>query len=164
MRKHFHRVAAALLVCTAAALSEGCDEQLADPSLQNLRLTGDISRNVIPPGGTATLTFRLENISDDSVALRFTTSCQVLPYIATRPAGFIVYPAGGQWTCTAEVSELILRPAAAITRDVTVQSTGLATDPAPGNVGLLPGEYSAYARLDVTGIDIQSIPVLFVVQ
>jgi hypothetical protein len=159
----FRTSTTALLFCVAPLLSVACEPN-AEPTRQNLSLTGQISQNIVPPAGTATLTFRLENVSDESVTLRFTTGCQILPFIATRERNFIVYPSGGEWGCTTVISELILRPGGSTTQEVVVFAATPLSLPPPGTVPLATGEYSAYARIEATGIDIQSISVPFDVQ
>lgn len=156
-------VAVGLTLCAAATISIACDSP-TNPTDQRLRLVGQISQNVIPPTGTGTLTFQLENISSEAVALEFTSGCQIRPFIATRPSNGIVYPQGGGWVCTMMMSQLVLPPGGKTTLQVTVQSANPLSLPAPGSVGLAAGEYAAYARVEATGIEIQSGNVPFTVQ
>jgi hypothetical protein len=157
------KLAVAALLAAAPLLSAACDSP-ADPSDESVQLVTQISRNVIPPTGTATLTFRLENVSDKPITLHFSSGCQILPYIATRSDSRIVYPSGGGWACTAIVSELMLKPGEIKTQDVIVQGATSTSLPAPGNVPLAAGDYSAYARVEAMGVEVQSASVPFIVQ
>jgi hypothetical protein len=162
-RNRLRKLAASLLLFTAPALYGGCDSPTT-PSDERLRLVSQINRNVIPPAGIATLTFRLENVSDETITLNFTSGCQILPYIATRASNRVIYPDGGGWACTAVMTGITLRPGEVKTHEVTVQGATSLSLPAPGNVPLAAGEYSAYARVEAMGVELQSASVPFTVQ
>jgi hypothetical protein len=131
------------------------------PSQQgSLRLTAGITRSVIPAGGTATITFRLDNLGSDTVTLLFGDSCQISPYIASA-SGLIVYPEGGGWVCATVITSLTLPPGGSKSQEVQVQAAADASYP---YVALGAGEYSAFAKVESRSYTLRSDPVRFTVQ
>ena len=126
-----------------------------------VRLRGAISQSTIARGDTATMTFRLENITTTNVVLNFTSGCNILPYINDRPSGQVVYPSGGGWGCTAALTSLELRAGGAKTVDVVVRAADAASS---GSVALKPGQYDAYATLEDTNYRLRSATISFTVQ
>ena len=145
--------------CLAASVS--CNSP-ADPSeLDDLQLTVTISPSPIAPGQIATITFTLTNVGSETVNLTFNSGCQILPYIRVRSTNQILYPAGGDWACTAVVSQLSLRPGGTVQSEVRVRATDTS---GTADAALAPGEYQALARLDDTRFRLESEIVSFVVQ
>ena len=146
------RVAAFLLLIAAS----GCAANPAGPWRQGpLRLTATIDKIQLAPGATAVATFRLENTGSTAVTLDFSSSCQVMPFIALRPSNQIVHPAGGGWACATVLTQLTLAPNSA--HDVQLQVIG--RDARPGLVTLPPGDYAFFARVESTQHALQSAPV-----
>lgn len=145
-----------LLVLCAA----GCSGNPNAPQPQGpIHLTGQVNASALAPGQVATVTFRLENSSSNTITLNFPSACQVMPFIARRPANDVVYPGGGGWACAQMVTSLTLAPNSVTTTEVQVRA-GLTDYPV---VGLAPGTYAIYARLDDMTYKLQSEPVTLVV-
>jgi len=157
-------------LAAALALAAGCASAPTPPSQAGpVRLTATIDRPQIERGGTATISFRLENVTTTPVTLQFGSGCQVMPYVLRRPANEIVYPKDGGWICTMALTELTLAP-----RSVTVTAlTVLASDPPPTSPNLPPGtfaffappgEYVVFARLESRPSRLESGRVTLTVQ
>ena len=131
-------VLAVLLATIACGSSPTAPDQTGP-----VRLTAQIDRSEIASGGTAVVSFRLENVTSSAITLSFPSSCQVQRFIARRPSNEIVYPSGGSWVCLTVVTSLTLAP-----NSVTVSELALvAGDSTSSRVGLAPGEYTAFARV-----------------
>jgi hypothetical protein len=149
----------ALVACIASSI---CCNSATEPSEQeDLRLTAQISVTPVQGGQIATITVRLENVGSETVNLTFNSGCQILPFILDRSTNRIVYPAGGNWACTAMLTQLSLRPGGVEVREVRVRAT---STPGQAEVALTPGNYDAFARLDDIRFRLESAPVLFVIQ
>ena len=109
-----------------------------------LRLTASISQTVLQPGDIATLTFRLENAGPETVTLQFPSACQLNPYIESPP-GTVVYPGGGQWACAQVLTSLTLAPGGSKVEELRVRG-GISE--MSSVLGLPPGDYAAYARIE----------------
>lgn len=109
-----------------------------------LRLTAQADRTEAGPGVVAKVTFRLENISASAITLDFSSGCQLMPYIEKRSSKEVVYPEGGGWVCTMVLTRLTLLPGESKTVDVSVTSGA----GSPAVVGLSPGEYALFGRID----------------
>jgi hypothetical protein len=140
----------------------GC-ESATGPSGDNedLRLTVTVAPSPVPPGQIATVTFTLENTGDDTVNLTFNSGCQVLPYIRVRSTNVIIYPTGGDWTCTLVITQLSLHPGGSVRRVVRVRAPNT---PGDADAVLPPGEYQTFARLDDIRVRIESEPLVFAIQ
>lgn len=141
---------AAVFALAAAAACASNPSAPAEPG--PVRLTAQINRIQIARGATATAIFRLENTTDRPVTLHFNSACQVRPFIVSRPGDAVVYPAGGSWACAQVVTEVTLAPRSVIDTELTVIS-GAST---PDHVGLAPGDYAFFARLDSREISLES--------
>jgi len=124
-----------------------------------LRLTASISQTILQPGDIATLTFRLENAGPETVTLQFPSACQVSPYIESLP-GTVVYPGGGQWACAQILTSLTLAPGASKVEELRVHG-GMSE--LSSVLGLPPGDYAAYARIE-NAATLQSEKVAFAVR
>jgi Intracellular proteinase inhibitor len=151
-----------LAACGVLIATTACDSATG-PSSDNedLRLTVTVVPSTVAPGQIATITFTLENTGDETVNLTFNTGCQVLPYIRVRTTNVIIYPTGGDWSCTAVITQLSLHPGGSVQRVVRVRAP---STPGDAEVILPPGEYQTFARLDDIRVRIQAEPVAFVVQ
>ena len=109
-----------------------------------LRLTAQINRSEISSGGTAVVSFRLENVSSRPITLGFPSSCQVQPFIARRPSNEVIYPSGGGWVCLTVITSLTLAPHSVTVQELNVIAGAGAYD----LVALVPGEYSFFARVE----------------
>ncbi len=153
-------VVGGLLPLAFAIAFASCSGSPSGPSEQGgLRLTGSITRSVVPAGETATLTFRLENLGSTPVTLNFTDSCQLNLYV-TDASGATVYPPGGHWVCATVLTSLTLAPGQTERRDLKVGGYGQALD---SYLPLGVGEYSAYVQVPSTTHKLQSDPVRFTV-
>ncbi len=75
-----------------------CGSTPTSPSQQGpLRLDAQITQTRLAPDDTATVTFTLRNVSSETITLRFSSSCQILPYvtIVERNRSFIQAEAVG---------------------------------------------------------------------
>ncbi len=150
-----------LFAVASLAFAVACGSSPTSPSLErSLRLTVSISRSVVPAGETATITYRLQNVGPSAQTLHFSDSCQLLPYISSG-YGLIMYPEGGSWMCATAITSLTLAPGDVKTEQVYVGSA--AQGPYP-YVHLGQGDYSAYARVPSSALQLQSDPVRFTVQ
>jgi len=151
-----------VMVACALVGVVACGAALTTPSEPSgLRLTGRISAAEIAPGGTATFTFQLENLSSRPVTLTFSSGCQMMPYITARRTGDFVYPSHGSWVCTTVITSLDLPAFGSLTKEVQIKAAQAADFP---YVALTPGEYLAYAKLEQGAKSIQSDPVAFAVR
>jgi hypothetical protein len=151
----------AVMLCASALAGCKLGDQTTPSDDEPLRITTTITQSTIPRGETATITFRLENISPVDIRLFFNSSCQLLPYISDSKAGFVVYPAGGNWACAQVITELTLKPGGAVTQEVRVRAPENGAVP---GVSLSPGDYETFARLDDLAFRIRSVPLRFTVQ
>ena len=142
------------VVILISPLVTACVNDALAPQPGPLQLEAAIARSTLGIGDTASIVFRLRNLTSDSIVLNFNDSCQILPYITTRHADQVVHPSGGDWGCYQVVMSLTLAPEAAETLTVLVRGGALATGPGglrqdrhPA-IPLLPGEYLAFARLE----------------
>jgi hypothetical protein len=123
-----------------------------------VRLLAQISPSTIARGESATISFRLENVSSNDVELTFPSSCQILPYISLRDT--VTYPSGG-WGCATVITKLALPAGGSVTRDVPVRAADAAAYPV---VALAPGEYVAYATIDAYSYPMTSPMIPFTVR
>jgi hypothetical protein len=123
-----------------------------------VRLLAQISPSTIARGESATISFRLENVSSNDVELTFPSSCQILPYISLRDT--VTYPSGG-WGCATVITKLALPAGGSVTRDVPVRAADAAAYPV---VALAPGEYVAYAKIDAFSYPMTSPMISFTVR
>jgi hypothetical protein len=124
-----------------------------------ITLSATISQSVIPFGGAATITFRLENNSATDLELTFPSGCQIMPYISLHDA--VIYPSGGGWGCATVITNLTVPAGGAVTREVLLRASPTAEYP---SVPLGAGDYIAYAKLDSFQYHLTSRPVPFTVQ
>jgi hypothetical protein len=149
-------LAAVLLLAAAFA---ACDQVPTAPSDGNgLLLTAAVNPTVIERGQTGTLTLSLQNQTSRDIELSFGSSCQVMPYIAVRGTGEIVYPTGGGWVCLTVMTGLTVPAGGSVTRVTELIAAETAPHP---YAALPPGEYAAYARIDSTTHKLQSEPAYF---
>ncbi len=153
------RPAVFILACALVASACGASPSAPDQP-DALRLTASIDRTVIPPGETATITYKLENPGSSAVKLTFPDSCQISPYISSS-FGLIVYPQGGDWVCATVLTELSIPAHGSKTMDVQVRAGGQASYP---YVALGQGQYRAYARVKSSTQTLTSKTVSFTVQ
>jgi hypothetical protein len=132
-----------LLVLLAAAVACGSSPTSPDQT-GPVRLTAQINRTEITTGGTAVVSFRLENVTANPITLNFPSGCQVQPFIAKRPSNDVIYPGGGGWVCPAVVTSLTLAPHSVSVTELNVGAGAAAFD----IVSLAPGEYSFFARVE----------------
>jgi hypothetical protein len=142
------RAAFAVSVCAAVAVA-ACDYDASPSRTSPVGFTASIDRSVIPAGETAVVTFRLENRTSDALVLRFSSACQILPFIRESGTNRTVYPDSG-WVCAQALSTLELAPGEVVSREVTVEA-GVTT--AAGVVPLGPGSYIAVATLGESGVE-----------
>ena len=133
------------VVVLISPLVTACVNDALGPQPGPLQLEAVIGRSTLGIGDTASIVFRLRNLTSDSIVLNFNDSCQILPYITTRHADQVVHPSGGDWGCRQVLTSLTLAPEAAETLTVLVHGGAQASHPA---IPLLPGEYLAFARLE----------------
>ncbi len=152
----------AWIVVLCAALSACKLKDETGPSDEGpLRLV-TISQATVPPGETATITFRLENVSMGDIRFTFNSSCQILPYITDPRSGLVMYPAGGNWACATVITELTLRAGGSVQQEVKVRAADGTLVP---NVVALPaGTYEVHARLDDLAFRLKSEPMSFTLQ
>ena len=111
----------------------------------NLRFETALSRSPISIGDTATLLFRLRNLAAKPITLRFGSTCQVLPRVARKETGELVYPSGGLPACGAMVTHLTIL--ADGERVFPLQVRARTRTEAANRQLLAPGDYVAYASL-----------------
>ena len=146
-----------LFALLALVTLTSCASDGLEPQTGPLRLDAAIGQSTLRVGDTTSLVFRLRNVSNESLALNFNTSCQILPYITTRgDAG--VYPSGGEWGCYLVLTNFTLAPGTERVLAVLVRGGAQATDP---GVSILPGAYVAYARLEHPDFPLRSASVTF---
>lgn len=147
------RVVAAPVLALAALAAPACGASpAAPPQTGPIRLTAQVNRIQVTPGTTAVATFRLENVTANTVTLNFSSSCQILPFIVKRPANQVVYPAGGGWACAQVLTSITLPPHGVTVREITVTSGVQAFD----LVALPPGDYAFYARVESVEYTLES--------
>jgi hypothetical protein len=115
---------------------------------EGLHFTATISKSVIERGDTATFHYMLFNPTRREVVLRFSSGCQMLPYV--RGQRELVLPRGA-WQCTMSVTTLRLAPGEVIERSQIL----FAGSHLLGNltwIPIEPGDYVAYAELGFPGI------------
>jgi Intracellular proteinase inhibitor len=149
---------AAVVACAASC---ACDAATRPSDEDALRLTAQISSVTVASGQVLTITFRLENVGSETVNLTFNSGCTILPYIRERSTNRIVYPQGGNWMCTAVLTQISLRPGAVELREVRVRAPDT---PGTTDVVLPPGDYQTFAQLDDTRFRLESDPASFVIQ
>ena len=155
LNSSFRLAAFALLAGSVIA----CGDAPSAPSPATaVRLLAQISPSTIARGETATITFRLENVSSTDVELTFPSSCQILPYISFRDT--VTYPSGG-WGCATVITKLALPAGGSVTREVLVRAADAAATPV---VALAPGEYVAYAKIDAYSYPMTSPMIPFTVR
>jgi Intracellular proteinase inhibitor len=137
-----------------------CDSAVGPSEDEDVRLTVMVAPSPVLPGQIATLTFTLENAGDETVNLTFNTGCQINPYIRVRSTNVVIYPTGGEWVCTAVITQLSLRPGGTVQRVVRARAPNTSGD---ADAVLPPGEYQTFARLDDIRVRVQSDPVSFVI-
>jgi hypothetical protein len=157
-----HHPVSLRLFAASAALTLSCSA--TSPGGGDLTLEATISRSVIPVGQTDTLTLRLRNLSAYPVSYRFSSSCQLVPFIEHGPTQ-IVYPPGAAYVCAAVLTTLTIPPGGV---HLVVQEIRGVVPQAPPQAGiaLAPGTYSAVAVLQPnsqTG-ELRSAPVTFRVE
>jgi hypothetical protein len=144
------RVCAALVIALAAPACGA--SPAAPPQTGPVRLTAHVNRIQVTPGATAVATFRLENVTANTVTLNFGSSCQILPFIVKPPANQVVYPAGGGWACAQVLTSITLPPHGVTVREITVTSGVQAFD----LVALPPGDYAFYAKVESVEYTLES--------
>lgn len=159
---HF-RVSVSLALCASGIFA--CRTLPTEAEADGLRLTAAISSQTVRIGQTAVLTFRLENLTADSVALTFGSGCQIVPFIETS-AGVVVNPPNGSYGCHTAITKLEIPPHGerAITQEVHGGAPQIAI---LTSVPLNPGDYRAYAILDPNndrGLKLRSGPIRFTVR
>ena len=138
------RATAVLFVALAAAT--GCDETPASPTPRRA-FTASIDRQRIPPGETATITFRYENLTGQAMTLTFPSSCFVrvtLTRIAPPP---VISLSGG--FCATVITTRTLAPGEVLTSVERVRGIG-ATGLGFGAAS--PGSYRAMGVVEATGM------------
>ncbi|HEV8345898.1 MAG TPA: BsuPI-related putative proteinase inhibitor [Vicinamibacterales bacterium] len=150
----------AVALLTAAAMT-ACSNPNNPSSDGPVRLRSGINQAIVNRGEAATLSFRLENVSQNPVTLNFGSSCHILPYITDRQTAKIVHPAGGGWACLTVLTQLELAPGAVETVEVQVRAADVAAYPF---VALAPGEYEAYATVEASQYKRRSASVTFTVR
>jgi hypothetical protein len=151
----FRLIAFALL--TGSVLACGDTPSAPSPATA-VRLLAQISPSTIARGETATITFRLENVSPNDIELTFPGSCHILPYISLGDT--VTYPSGG-WECATVITKVALPAGGSVTREVLVRAADAAAYPV---VALAPGEYAAYATIDAYSYAMTSPMIPFTVR
>lgn len=126
----------------------GCTTVPTDPAVPEaggLRLDGSITSSTVLLGEQAVLTFRLSNLSEETVRLDFGSSCQITPFIETA-GGRDVYPGGG-YACLTVLTSLTLLPRGEHLTTMEVFGGHIRPDTRTG-YPLPVGRYSAYAILE----------------
>jgi hypothetical protein len=138
MKRRFALLALALSVGAAS-----CNADRVTASNDLFALEASISDATIAPSETATVSYRLRNVSRLPVTV--SVGCGMLPYIKDD-GGAIVYPGGGIWFCALILlPPVTLAPGEEITRSFHVNG-----GPAPASRGsglsLPPGRYTVYVE------------------
>jgi hypothetical protein len=153
MRAHL----AGLSLALAAVV--GCGGSSTAPSPAGpLRLTVAPLQTLVGSPSSAQFSIRLENVSMQTVALDFPSSCQLMPYVFSRSTGRMVLPTGGGWGCATVITSLTLGAGESHVQTVTFMVPGPAIDPL---FPVPPGDYTMYARLEDTKYKLQSESVSF---
>jgi hypothetical protein len=148
---------AAFLVLLATA--DACSDTPTTPAEATpIRLLAEISQPVLSRGESATITFRLENVSANEIRLSFSSSCQLTPYILERDTSRVVLGGGA---CLTVITNLVLPPGGSVTREVQVRAAEVSASSA---VLLGPGQYVSYARLEDFSYKLTSPVVSLTVQ
>ena len=143
-----------VLPAIALALATACAANPSAPAPAGpLQLIAQANRTQIAAGETAMVTFRLQNLTSESITLDFSSGCQVMPYVARRNSDEIVYPGGGGWVCTMALTKLTVPPSGEHVVEMAVAAGG---ESSSGRVGLPRGEYSLFARVDSTRHKLES--------
>lgn len=145
----------------------GCSQTPTAPSaiVEPLRFSAHLNQSLITPATTGTLTFRLENLTGETVTLNFATSCQINPYVTESASNAVVFPQGGGWGCASVVTEMILPARSAATKEVMlVSSPAPVYLPGPQVLGLPTGDYAAYGTIDHAKYQMRSETLRFSVQ
>jgi hypothetical protein len=127
-----------------------------------LRLAGEISQRVVALGTTAFITYRVQNLTSDSIILRFTNPCHFYSFITPRGEPATERSAG----CFRPDAPLTLPPFGEQLLSEQVWGGAPALMIVPG-IPLAPGRYRAYAVLDSTNdrhLTLRSPDVLFEVR
>lgn len=127
-----------------ATTTTGCRETPVEAVIESIRLEARIGRTTLLAGDTTSFVFSVQNVGAHTVRLTFSSTCQVVPYVAASLTEEVVYPHGGNWYCATVVTELVLPPGATRTRSVVLRGGSVAAYP---EVSLPPGEYRAFAAL-----------------
>jgi hypothetical protein len=136
---------AAMLLALASACAAHSPTLTSPGQTGPVRLTAAIDRSEIAPGATATVTFRLENLTAREITLDFGSTCQIMPYVTRRNSSDIVYPSGGGWACATMMTQLTLPPNGSTVKEFTItRGAGDQAEP----ISLPPGEYSLFAKLE----------------
>lgn len=154
---------ATLLYLTTAACSSFATSPDMPAEAGGIRLEGSISSQTVRIGEEETLTFRLRNITRESIKLDFSSGCQITHFIETA-TGADVYPGGG-YGCTQAATTITIPPGGEELRSLRVyggerQQAIYTGHPLPR------GSYRAYAILEpnTRGIQLRSEFVYFEVR
>jgi hypothetical protein len=133
---------------------------LAPSGRAQVSLTSEITQTVVPRGGDTVVTFRAENRGETDVVLTSPTACLILPTIADRRSGRIVYPVS-PWACATVITTRRLAPGEVEWADVRIR----AADAVPFLwVPLPPGDYEVRATLRTIESELRWEPVRVTVQ
>lgn len=108
-----------------------------------LEFSASISKAVIQKGDTATLRFVLRNNTNEAVVLRFSSGCQLLPFV--RNSRRQVHPEGG-YMCTAALTSLTVPAGEQVVRSI-VLFAGQRQPDIHTRIPLEPGDYVAFAEI-----------------
>lgn len=135
------------------------------PEAGGLRLDGSISSTIVPVGKTHVLTFRLRNLTEQSMTLHFSSGCQITPFIETR-SGEDVYPQGGGYACTTALTSLTIEPGGEVLRPMRVHGGPPSASDVDVGLPIPRGRYRAYAILEPnsSGVKLRSESVEFEVR
>jgi hypothetical protein len=120
-----------------------------------IELSVALSYSGIFPGEPTLIMMTLVNRNSFPVTLRYDTTCHVLYYIES-PAGAIVVPNTGAWSCAPSTSSVQLAPYQAIFSSATFTGQSIGADGAP--VDFPSGVYSVYATFAPNPL-VRSAPV-----
>lgn len=112
-------------------------------SAAGLEFHASISKDVIPAGDTATFHFVLRNNTNASVVLRFSSGCQLLPFV--RSSRRQVVPETGH-ICTQALTGLTVPAGGQVAYSMTFFAGPRIPD-IHTRVPLEPGDYIAYAEI-----------------
>jgi hypothetical protein len=103
-----------------------------------------------------------QNLDITPVA-HFSSSCQILPYVATEPGGEVVYPSGGHWGCLAVITQFTLGPGAEKRQTLLIRGGTMSGDTSPA-VALDRGHYSIHATVVSAEHSLHADPVSLTVR